>query len=285
MPNDDTGEMTPLASALADVVIGAPAGTGPQMSLILANSKWSRRAYPFAHIHVEDVLVAPVYEQVLAAFRGVLACRAEDRAGSARLAYHGETFDGYLMPFHPDLKGALALFVSKAWVDLLARATGVTATRDVNGALHHHAKGSRHGFVHKDYSACWFIENPRPDGINITDNARCHYRTGKTPDGELAQERVRAVAMIYYLNNPAWAEGDGGETGLYLGSHDPVERPAAIIPPVNNSMLVFECSPYSYHSFISNRRNARSSIAMWLHRTKADAVGKWGADSIVYVRN
>jgi len=269
----------------AGVGLGSSLGTEPQMRRLVADSRWSYRNHPFAHIHVEDVFVPWVYEQLAAAFRGVLATGA-DRAGSARLAYYGAKFDGYILPFRSGLREPLAIFTSRAWVELLARATGVEATADVNGALHHHAKGSQNGFVHKDYSACWFIDRPRADGVNLSDNALCNYRTGKTTvAGAVARERVRAVAMIYYLNNAPWVEGDGGETGLYLSTNDDVAQPAAIIPPVNNSMLVFECSPHSCHSFISNRRNARNSVAMWLHRTKETAVARWGGKSILYLRN
>jgi hypothetical protein len=189
------------------------------------------------------------------------------------------------MPFKSAMPGPLSMFISRAWVDLLAKVTGVNATLDVNGAFHHHATGSRNGFVHQDFSSCWFVDNPRPDGVNVADSNLCNYRTGEThASGFTASERVRAVAMLYYLNNPPWTVGDGGETGLYRTVRDPVDQPAVVIPPVNNSMLIFECSPFSFHSFIKNRKNERSSVVMWLHRTKEATVAKWGGDSIVYVK-
>lgn len=269
----------------SDCTAGVPPETGSQMRRLTAGSRWRYRHYPFPHIHVEDVFVPSVYEQLVAEFRGVLASGA-DRSGSARLAYYGAKFDGHILSFRPSLRGPLAIFASRAWLALLAHATGVEVTADINGALHHHAKGSRSGFVHKDYSACWFIDRPRPDGVNISHNALCDYRSGKTTvAGAIPRERVRAVAMIYYLNNAPWRKGDGGETGLYLSADDDVGRPAATVPPVNNSMLVFECSPRSNHSFISNRCNARNSVAMWLHSTQERAIGRWGADSILHVRN
>jgi hypothetical protein len=266
-------------------IVGPPSGTGPQLSRMIESSTWTYRSTPFAHIHVKNVFVPVVYDQLQRAFRDIVTISAKDQPAHSRLTYLGDTFDGYIMAFRPDLTGALALFMCKAWVDLLARATGVEVTRDVNGALHVHAVRSKNGFVHKDYSSCWFIDQPRPDGINVSDNNICHYRTGHTPlPYAMPQERVRAVAMIFYLNNAPWSEGDGGETGLYADASDLVDQPTSTIPPLNNSMLVFECTPRSYHSFMSNRVHPRSSIAMWLHRTKEEAIGRWGADSIVYVR-
>jgi hypothetical protein len=161
----------------------------------------------------------------------------------------------------------------------------VRATADINGALHYHETGSKDGFIHQDFSACWFVNRPRADGINVTDSSLCDYRTGAVSGpGVLPRERVRAVAMLYYLNNPPWASGDGGETGLYRSREDAIDRPAATIPPLNNSMLIFECSPRSFHSFRSNRRNPRSSIVMWLHTTTEVAAAKWGRGSILHVK-
>jgi hypothetical protein len=270
--------------SVAVAAAARPRGSPIRLADLLAGSKWSKRTSPFPHIYVHQVFVAPVYDQLSAAFGEILARSAPDRRHASGLVYFGDTFDAYLMPFRPSFTGALSLFISRAWVDLLAKVTGVDATYDVNGALHYHQTGSKDGFIHKDFSSCWFIDNPRPDGVNVSDNNLCNYRSGKTSvAGATPQERIRAVAMLFYLNNARWSAGDGGETGLYRTGHDPIDKPAIVIPPINNSMLIFECSPHSYHSFISNRHNPRSSVALWLHRKKADAVAKWGGESIVYV--
>lgn len=263
-----------------------PAGEkGARLTDLLANSKWLYGKDPFPHIRVEQVFIDPVYDQILAAFRETLSRPDPSRPEAARVAYHKGNFDAYLLPFKPSLSGPLSLFVCMAWVDLLSKATGLSATCDVNGALHHHPTGSKDGFIHKDFSSCWFVDKPRRDGVNVADNEICNYRTGATSiPGAVAQERVRAVAMIYYLNNAPWSPGDSGETGLYRKDDDPVHQPVVTIPPINNTMLLFECSPHSRHGFISNWRNPRSNIVMWLHRTKPDAVAKWGEDSVVYVK-
>jgi hypothetical protein len=252
---------------------------------ILAESRWTHCEDPFPHILVKQVFIRSVYEQLSAAFQEIFPEDSKESLDRPHVVSRTSTFDTYLVPFRPSLSGPLSLFLSKPWVDLLAKVTQVNATRDVNGAFHYHAPGSENGFVHKDFSSCWFVNNPRSDGINVADNELCDYRTGETiVDGVVATERVRAVAMLFYLNNSLWFPGDGGETGLYRTAHDRVDRPAKAIPPINNSMLIFECSPHSYHSFIKNRWNVRSSVIMWLHRTKEDTVKRWGENSIVYVK-
>jgi Rps23 Pro-64 3,4-dihydroxylase Tpa1-like proline 4-hydroxylase len=107
------------------------------------------------------------------------------------------------------------------------------------------------------------------------DVRRCSYTHGVTAPGVNRRKVARAVTMIYYLANRPWFPGDGGETGLYRKATDPVARPAAIAPPINNSILVFENGPGSYHSFIRNRRNPRNSVILWLHRTIADTMVRW----------
>jgi len=263
-----------------------PAGRkGARLADLLVNSKWSYGKDPFPHILVEQVFIDSAYSQILAAFRETCSRSDSGQPQASRLVFHKGNFDAYLMPFRPSMSGPLSLFVSRAWVDLLSKVTGVRATLDVNGALHSHPTGSKDGFIHKDFSSCWFVDKPRQDGINVADNGICNYRTGETSiAGTVARERVRAVAMIYYINNAPWTPGDGGETGLYRTDHDPIRQPAVAIPPINNTMLIFECSPHSRHGFISNLRNPRSNIVMWLHRTKPDTVAKWGEDSIVYVK-
>jgi hypothetical protein len=92
-------------------------------------------------------------------------------------------------------------------------------------------------------------------------------------------QMVRAASVIFYLNNPKWKPGDGGGTGLYRHWSDPVMFPAAVAPPLNNSFLAFECSPYSYHAFLANRQR-RDSIIVFLYRELEDFVQQWGVEGL-----
>jgi hypothetical protein len=81
--------------------------------------------------------------------------------------------------------------------------------------------------------------------------------------------------MIYYLCNEGWSEPDGGETGLY-GAAKPHDRTiASRVPPVDNTLLLFECSPHSYHRFLTNPGRRRNSIILWLHTTVDAAEARW----------
>jgi Rps23 Pro-64 3,4-dihydroxylase Tpa1-like proline 4-hydroxylase len=82
--------------------------------------------------------------------------------------------------------------------------------------------------------------------------------------------------MIFYVANSPWVEGDGGETGLYRYASDQVTSAAVKIPPLNNSLVVFENTPWALHSFISNIRSPRTSVVLWLHRGMEEARRRFG---------
>jgi hypothetical protein len=162
----------------------------------------------------------------------------------------------------------------------LADLTGVDATGDVNGALHHHPVKSSEGTVHCDLGVGWFSDQRRPDGINPMDLRRCGYTTGRAAPGARARGTVRTVTMIYYVANPAWCPGDGGETALYDRASQPLNQPSASISPRNNSILVFANTPRSYHSFRRNLRHVRNSVILWLHSEGWAASHRWGSQNI-----
>jgi hypothetical protein len=242
---------------------------------VLLGRRWWRRSYPFTHVVAHDVLRPQVYDEVVDGFRALLD------AGAGYLSGHG--IHGRTLTRQDE--GPLGLFSSRAWHDLLGRVTCVPGSGDVNVGLHHHDVGSADGFPHNDLNPAWFLE-PEPGddtGIRLAEPMMCDYLTGRVlaPTDRAPRPMVRAAAAIFYLDNPPWAPGDGGGTGVYRNASDPPRQPVAVVPPVSNSMLVFECTPFSFHGFISNRRHPRNSIVMWLHRPRSDVVRRWGEEAIV----
>jgi hypothetical protein len=177
--------------------------------------------------------------------------------------------------------GAFSVFVSPAWRDLIAGLLAPDSTTEVNVTLHHHAVGSLSGSPHNDLNPGWFIAKPEPDGITVSDSAVCSYKSGHTSGPEPAVERVRAVALIYYLANPEGYYGSDGATGLYPRGSQPVARPVVAVAPRNNSLIAFECTPFSFHSFMTNPQVERNCLVMWLHRRKEEVIRRWGEQSIV----
>jgi hypothetical protein len=252
--------------------------TGPtsvvSLADVLASRRWWRRQKPFPHVVATDVLREEIYAELVDGFRDKLG-----PGGGGYLSGH----DIHGCELNPDYEGPLTLFVGRPWHDMLANVVGVTASGHVSCGLHRHVVGSSNGFPHNDLNPGWFLDYPSDDGICLADSRLCRYTTGEllAETTYVRRKLVRAVAAIFYLDNAPWNAGDGGTTGLYRNASDPVDQPRAVVPPVNNSLLVFECTPFSFHGFISNRRHERNSVVLWLHRSKAEVGRLWGEQAIV----
>ena len=137
--------------------------------------------------------------------------------------------------------------------------------------------GGKSGSPHSDLNPVYFADVEPIDGIVRLDDRLVASKSGEVRVATTPVIRkVRAISLLYYTANPEWAPGDGGETGLYERASDPVGRPAVAVPPRNNTLVAFECTPNSYHSFISNRSKERNSVTMWLHRSDEVSVARWG---------
>ena len=251
-----------------------------QPQVVLKNRRWWYRQRPFAHFFASDVFVPTFYKELETAFREVLASGLHEKRSSGGFTRSGSGYDAYIYSFPVGIEGPLSFFISRGWHDLLASLVGIDVTGDVSAALHHHEPGSRDGIVHNDLNPGWFVAQPRPDGINPANSTLCNYNQGVPHEaGTTPIERTRAIAMIFFLNNAQWRAGDGGECALYSRSQP--SGSSTPIPPINNSLLIFECTPYSYHRFLSNRSNSRDSVILWLHRERQVVLERWGESAIV----
>ena len=74
-------------------------------------------------------------------------------------------------------------------------------------------------------------------------------------------------------------DGDGGETGLYSAYQN--ELPLiSRVPPLNNSLLFFEVTPLSYHSFLA--ANTTRNCFVWWYHTDIKYAFKRNALSVAY---
>jgi len=251
----------------------AESAAPPWFTDLFAHRRWIRRVEPFPHIYARDVFVPEFYGRLADELTRVRRDRPEAfGAVAADYGAIGASLTGLR-------DGPLALFLSRKWHDLIARVAGVATTGDVEGSVHHHPPGSPSGSPHNDLNPAWFKGSvPGPGEVRTVD-PEVDLKSGPRTPEVFARETVRAVAVLFYFGNPDWQPGDGGETALYahIGTN-PV--PALTIPPLDNSLLLFECTPRSWHTFVGNNAAARNSVVMWLHRPKEDVVRRWGGDSI-----
>jgi LPS sulfotransferase NodH len=238
----------------------------------LSSAPWWRSTRPFTHARAGPVFQLEIYESLVAAYHEYEANGLFTRGIPG--------YDVTAMPLTPDNAGPFEVFMSRAWHDLLAAMFNVQASGEVNVSLHHHAVGSQSGSPHNDLNPGWFVPGD-PEGEIVVHNPRsCDYRNGTSKTGDPAVERIRAVAVIFHLANPP-GHTVGGDTGLYRGRFDAVDRPLVVAPPLNNTLIAFECTPFSYHAFLTNRTNERNCLVMWLHRSKEHVVDRYGEASIV----
>ncbi len=269
-----------LLNDLAVVPLSTAVTTGPTatpspvtLAEVLANRRWMRCTTPFPHIRASNVFTPAIYEALVDRYQSLWT--------GDRFARDIPGYDVDATGITSENPGIFSIFTSRSWHDLWAQLFGVEATGDVNVTLHHHRVGSASGSPHNDLNPGWFVDEGGSDGINVHDPAVSDYRRGTAMGDRQPIQRIRAVVILYYLANETYQPWHGGVTGLYRSHADPVERPAVAVPPANNSLVAFECTPYSFHSFVTNSYVERNSLVMWLHQTEERAASRWGRSNIV----
>jgi hypothetical protein len=249
---------------------------------ILDNRAWFNCSVPFPHVTANRVFKSEYFATLKDDYASLLARGLSETPVKNRLSRNIGGYDAYALALPPQYDGPLSIFMSRPWHDMLAGLFEADCTGHINCGIHHHPVGSKNGWVHNDLNPCFFVDYHSPNGINVVRHDLCSYTRGRVFRAGVRPRRlVRRVAMLFYLCNGPWFRGDGGVTGLYGSKDDAVDRPAASVPPIDNSILVFECTPYSFHSFISNPFKPRNCVIMWLHSEVSTIIARWGEGKIV----
>ncbi|HWB26243.1 MAG TPA: 2OG-Fe(II) oxygenase [Chitinophagaceae bacterium] len=228
---------------------------------------------PFRHFYARNFFRNDFYELLVQEFEKVKETGLVEYIDKNKLSrFPG--YDAYCWLLPPGCSYPLNIFYSYKWIDYFSALFGVTLTADVVAEFHHHKINSSSGFKHNDYNICCFVDDPLPNKVNPW-YFQCSYdkKNNDMTSGRVTG-RMRTIAIIYYLNNEPWKEGDGGETGLYANLGD--AQPAVAIPPVSNAIMAFEISPVSWHAFITNTKNERNTIIMWLHADAEKQISRYG---------
>lgn len=237
-------------------------------------SDWFIEQRPFRHIWAERVFRRDAYESLVKAF---VAVRDDASQGNDQDRFRGRQvgYDAQMVAMNHRLGVKFAPIFERRWANFTARLLELPVLPQIDGGLHHIPVNSRSGWIHNDFCSAWFDEGLKGDVV-FPDRTKCDYFSG-TPKSVDARPReyVRSATMIFYLQNDSWQKGSGGETGLYAGSRVDL-GPMSAVAPLSNSLLLFECSPHSYHRLIGNPGCARNSIILWLHDSIENAMSKWG---------
>jgi hypothetical protein len=237
------------------------------------SGEWWIYERPFRHIRAQGVFRTDVYERLEAEFLEI-----RDRAdGCAEPAFKKarSAYDALILTMHQQLASRFAPLFERRWIDFLAKLLSLEPIPQIDGALHHIPVNSRSGWVHNDFCSGWFNRLHRGE-IIFPDRRNCDYFTGTAKSAQVKpQEFIRTATMIFYLTKDEWKDGCGGETGLYASSRGR-EGEMSAVPPISNSLLLFSCSPHSWHSLIGNPGCPRNSIILWLHSSVENAQARWG---------
>jgi hypothetical protein len=231
---------------------------------------WEYRR-PFRHFRGTNVLPPGRYEVTASKFREILALPSNFRRSRFK------NYDAQIMPIENDLPASFPDLFSATAISFLHRVVGIPFQPRVVAAIHSSPPNSRSGWIHTDYLPVWFDDNAvSPGEVAFMTEMMCDYTGRPTPHFAPRREYARAATMIYYLCNDDWSPADGGQTGLYPAERGELEQSSILIAPINNSCLIFECSPHSYHRFMTNPGRRRNSFILWLHLSAEDADRRWG---------
>jgi hypothetical protein len=249
-------------------------------SAILANRAWLRRSWPFPHIVARNVFKPDFYSALSRQMGEILGGGLSDVAARDRFSRNIPGYDAYGIGLDHTVPEPAAIFLSPGWRDLISDLFRITRTPYVFAGAHHHAIGSKNGFIHNDFNPVWFLRSSGSE-IQIPRQELCAYKTGEGLAADADKvEVVRGAVVIIFLLNDGWQRGDGGETGLFESSQSCIAEPDVRCSPENNSLLAFECTPYSFHAFQRNRKLPRTSLIMWVHRPLEEATAKYGASRL-----
>jgi hypothetical protein len=209
---------------------------------------------PFPHIIIDDFFKPDAYRMLAEQFATVQRRGFLEEAWSPDYFHRFEIdYDGYVYTPPPTLERTdpLSVFFSLEWNWFFSKLFRQFTTFETAPAFHHHPAGNRTGFVHHDNADKHFSPLRRlPNGVM--------YGEGNASDPLI---RRRKIAILYFLENDSWKEGDGGEVGFYSADGKTLITKVA---PLNNRLLAFQISPISQHAFQGNRRE-RNSIVQWFH--------------------
>ena len=240
--------------------------------------QWWECSLPFRHFSATDVLDSESYNELCHQFSLILETTAGKRKGEYKMRRAQGNNDCLVLGLTDKLATAFSPFFTETWLRSLAELLDLKFLPRVEGALHSNPKASRTGWIHTDCCSAWFDEsNSTTETLMLPPRGRCSYFTGqaKVPEAN-PKEYIRAATMIFYLCNDGWEQGDGGETATYSTDRETEDTMVKLIPPLNNSLFLFECTPHSYHRFITNPGRTRNSVILWLHSSVSDAEARWG---------
>ena len=208
---------------------------------------------PFPHFVVDDFFKPEIYQGLSEQFKNIQEKGFLEGTWSPDYFHRFDIdYDGYVYSPPPTLDSSnpTSIFFSLEWNWFFSKIFKQFTAFETMMAFHHHPIGDRTGFVHHDNADKTFsLQMQLSNGVVYSEGAPPTYQSR------------RKIALLYFLNNDGWEEGDGGEIGLYSADKNELLKKVA---PINNRLLAFQISPLSMHAFQQNHKE-RNSIVQWFH--------------------
>ncbi|QDV23536.1 2OG-Fe(II) oxygenase family protein [Aureliella helgolandensis] len=233
------------------------------MSIVCRDARITLGSYPFNHMVIENVFPAALASNLGLLFKELITqAKPIGKVGEVgELKYDALNFTPMLSHVQ---QTSIAAFVSTEFREFTASSFSIRLDENVMIGMHRHNAPSKPGWPHTDFAVVSFPNiAPNYQGMRLFQaGCQCNYSDDTRDRQPQAIKTARAVACLYYCANPPWQPGAGGETGLYaeLG-----KRLVQRIPPTNNSLLIFEVSPVSYHAYLGSRLAQRNAYVWWYH--------------------
>ncbi|MBN9288395.1 MAG: hypothetical protein BGO43_14115 [Gammaproteobacteria bacterium 39-13] len=226
---------------------------------------------PFPHKHLMEFLKPDLYDDLCQLFNEVLArgiLLPSDPFEPDKFKGFTYGFDAAFWQPPPDFGYPINEFYSSKWIEFFSKLFDVPLSYDISLTFHHQRFNSKPFAAHTDYCVVGMSKR-----FFFNKKVRQHYfDTPYFIKDETEGKRLnlsvqmRSVVGIFYLNNPPWHEVNGGETGLYDSYESfTLGNPVKKIPPISNSLLTFETTPNSFHTYLPNRAKVRNTMIFWLH--------------------
>lgn len=246
--------------------------------LIVNYGNWYEHSSPFKHYRADNVLDSKTYAKIGANFIALQNGELKNSNGETyQLEKLSQNYDALMLGMDNELANYFKPFFTIDFLKSIADFLNIPFNYQIDGGLHSNPKNSKTGWIHNDLCYAYFDSNYfKEDKLTFPKRDSCDYFTGrKTNDSASPQKFVRAAALIYYLCNHNWKDGDGGETALYSAKNISRDTISELVAPKDNSLILFECSPHSYHRFVNNPGRTRNSLIFWLHSTPEFSESQW----------
>lgn len=213
--------------------------------------------YPFNHIIIKNLLKDDIYNSLCENFESyIIKTKKFGKIGDTNLFYDAKIYEMK----EEDCKNGYEFFVSLFWQSCISFLFQKQFNQHIAYTLHEHEPNTKDGYPHLDLSICSVIEDHNKQ-IKLTGD--CLYADDSKLRQPYTKKIVRSVAGLYYFNNKTNGNDDlGGGTAIYNDYN--TQNINKIIPPINNSMFLFEIGSKSFHGFKKSKFK-RSAIVQWFH--------------------